>query len=334
MATNYTRVPLEWEVSLNTSSRFKISEANDFFRESYIKADENAVVQGYDIPYCFDFVNKELICSRNLDAKEASNSIFHYDFLRENTKTILTIPWEHAKKFDDEVKNPIFIFSPGRCGSTLFANFFRSNNTTCLSEPDIYSQAVMESIKNISPHKLNEIHFALNFASKKLIFPLIIDGKDVIIKLRLEAIYNPSLLTSNLLNPKTFFIIRNFSDWAASILRVFTSEISLDQIGSIYNKSLLCYSWLLKNTNCMLIKYEELNAYNELLFKNISSFLDKEEPYKNVQCFSENSQKGTYIHQIKKEYIAPEKIKEINYWWLKNAPVDLIKSVKLDYLLA
>ena len=84
MSKNFIRTPLIWKVSPNKVNRTKIASANDFFRESYIKAENNDVLEGYDIPYCFDFINKELICSRNLNVNEASNSIFHYDFLVNN----------------------------------------------------------------------------------------------------------------------------------------------------------------------------------------------------------------------------------------------------------
>jgi hypothetical protein len=83
----------------------------------------------------------------------------------------------------------------------------------------------------------------------------------------------------------------------------------------------------------MIIRYEELRQDNHLLMNKISKFLGSRDNFKFFTPFLKNSQEGTSILEIHKNKKFEDESKAISKWWTKNAPLQLIKDLKLEFLI-
>src|SRR5262245_8670126 len=130
-----------WRVEIDRTRGFNIASRSDFeLMERVIDAD-------YDlsecIPYCIDYSNNAIAYSCGLNQRTAATAPFHYRYLRDYTRLMAIVPLESRLKSPYKIPmDPAFIFSMGRCGSTLVAQFLRKLGRICIAESDIFSQAL------------------------------------------------------------------------------------------------------------------------------------------------------------------------------------------------
>jgi hypothetical protein len=120
------------------TERIAISSPGDFGlgpREPFAGA------QGL-LPYCLDFVRRRSLYAGGVDAKGAQGAPFYYLHLRRHATRAVSVPWERGA-LTSETRAPIFLFSPGRCGSTLLSALLSNAGIANVSEPDFYTQATM-----------------------------------------------------------------------------------------------------------------------------------------------------------------------------------------------
>src|ERR1700744_4309452 len=94
------------------------------------------------LPYCLDFVRRRSIYVGGVDARGAQDAPFYYLHLRRNAQRLVSVPWEQGA-LTTETRAPIFLFSPGRCGSAFVRTLFSHGGIANVSEPDFYTQATM-----------------------------------------------------------------------------------------------------------------------------------------------------------------------------------------------
>jgi hypothetical protein len=74
----------------------------------------------------------------NLDLQKLRQAPFSYLYARQEAKTVLLVPWEAGQINHPRAEtDPIYLFSPGRCGSTLLHNILLAANISSVSEPDV-----------------------------------------------------------------------------------------------------------------------------------------------------------------------------------------------------
>ena len=85
------RLSLKWEVETFKDAGLKIVGPDDFLRKSCQVYQEEMTSSPQLIPYCLDFSSQESIYCLGLDPKYAQQAVFHYEYLREHVKKIVTI---------------------------------------------------------------------------------------------------------------------------------------------------------------------------------------------------------------------------------------------------
>ena len=95
-------------------------------------------------PYCLDYLNRHMIFAETPPEIELSARPFYYQAQYEAATRLIAIPYDRvheiAARAHGRAANPVFIFSVGRCGSTLMSKMFgRLDATYSLSEPDVFT---------------------------------------------------------------------------------------------------------------------------------------------------------------------------------------------------
>jgi hypothetical protein len=99
--------------------------------------------------YCLDPEDRRVIFVETSDRSTLSDFPFYYIAQYEQAIRIATLEFETLHEISDRIplndQNLIFLYSVGRCGSTLISSAFNCvNHVTVLSEPDVYSQLVRQ----------------------------------------------------------------------------------------------------------------------------------------------------------------------------------------------
>jgi hypothetical protein len=95
-------------------------------------------------PYCLDHQNRRMIFAQTPPEIELSARPFYYQAQHEAATRLIAIPYDRvheiALRAPARAANAVFIFSVGRCGSTLMSKMFgRLDDTYSLSEPDVFT---------------------------------------------------------------------------------------------------------------------------------------------------------------------------------------------------
>ncbi len=140
-----------------------IKRNKSFFPEAIAAPDDFVVDQGRDVdflqiwkndflflsPYCIDSQQQEVVFVRvTPEIDLLKTSPFFYQAQRLHAVMIYRLGFEQlydlAGSLPDHSNNTGFIFSTGRCGSTLFGRLMEASpDIQCISEPDIYTQAAI-----------------------------------------------------------------------------------------------------------------------------------------------------------------------------------------------
>jgi hypothetical protein len=92
--------------------------------------------------------------------------------------------------------------------------------------------------------------------------------------------------------PRTIFLTRGFESWARSTIRVFRAR-PRDTV-SRYLRALRCYAWLKANTDCHLLRYEDLVSRADATRATLATFLGHEISRESfAAAMAEQSQSGT-----------------------------------------
>jgi hypothetical protein len=99
----------------------------------------------HSVIFCCDFPGERVWYTVVRDVAAVFEAAFVYQAQRAHATQILSIPieaLEERESFNDP--EPIFVFSVGRCGSTLLSSLLKATGRRSVSEPDIFTQlAVM-----------------------------------------------------------------------------------------------------------------------------------------------------------------------------------------------
>jgi hypothetical protein len=318
--------------SIKPNLGFKLVKPEDIMEGEFKEISVKDLVGQHLIPYCIDFNNNILIQSVGLHPFQALKATFHYYYIRKNAKKFLFMPLEFLTKPPPKNISAILLFSPGRCGSTLLSKLIAKIGVTSISEPDIYSQsAIYFATKVKNQAKAAQVLQLLKWANYFLLAPFLKkEPSNILIKLRSHVTYSPGIVLSSFPKPhKTIFIKRNFHSWCKSRMRSFANTIEHNV--EIYIQSLHCLHFLLKNTDCLVINYEDINENPELVVKQLSSFFSIDINFDNVKdVLAQDSQADTKLarDKVKKEFTSDElnKIKSI---WSERAPRELLKELNI-----
>ena len=147
-------------VGAHRTERISISAISDFSLGKARAVPDVGAVEGTLLPYCLDFVHRRAVYVGGVGAGEAQEVPFYYLHLRRAARTTVTVPWELTHLCRDELRAPILLFSPGRCGSTLVSRILYEAGVVNVSEADFYKQATSK----FSSSQLNPLRRGLRKA--------------------------------------------------------------------------------------------------------------------------------------------------------------------------
>ncbi len=273
------------------TERISISSPSDFLRGA-----EQSVERVTEIvlPYCLDFWRRRSIYVGGVDTRGAQAAPFYYLYLRREARSVVSVPWESGSLAERTSHAPIFLFSPGRCGSTLLSRILSSSGTPNVSEPDFYTQAtsaLAASPFNPLGRRMQQAIWNLGVDLAAALDP----AAPPVVKLRAESCRAPDLLWQPA-ERRTLFMTRGFETWARSTGRAFRN--GPDKAVRKYLSAMTCYAWLRQYSECHLLHYEDLLAAPLDTTQALARFLGRDIAAAAVaSTMKEDSQEGTPLGQ-------------------------------------
>ena len=234
------------------TDRIAISTPGDFVLEPWTRigreTDEPL------LPYCLDFLRRRSLYVGGVDREGAQTAPFYYLYLRRQARRVVSVPWEAGALAPGAPRAPVFLFSPGRCGSTLLSRILSAAGLANVSEPDFYTQATTAvAASGLNPFRATIAHAAANMGAD--LAAALDAARPPVVKLRAESCRAPQLLVQAA-ERRTLFMTRGFESWARSNGRAFRNGAQ-KSVGK-YLRAIGCYAWLKQNSDCHLVRYEDL----------------------------------------------------------------------------
>ena len=245
------------------------------------------------LPYCLDVLRRRSVYVGGVDPKGAQAAPFYYLYLRRHAAWVVSVPWERGALSPGEPRAPIFLFSPGRCGSTLLSRLLSQARIANVSEPDFYTQATTA----LAAARFNPLRdrFAGAAAAMGTDLAAALDPEQPpVVKLRAESCRAPDLLVRG--ERRTIFMTRGFEAWARSNGRAFRN--GAQKSVRKYLTAMSGYAWLKDNSDCHLVRYERLLADPPAEAASLAAFLGRAIPAEAVaSTMKEDSQDGTPLQR-------------------------------------
>lgn len=243
-------------------------------------------------PYCLDFLRRRALYISGLDPAEVQSAPFYYLYLRQHARRVISLPLEHGPVADGAPSQPVFLFSPGRCGSTLLSRVLAEAGLPSVSEPDFFTQ--MGSWFWSRPY--NPLHGKYARAMWAMADDLAatlgpFQGSGPIIKLRAESARAPEMFLRRP-GAKSIVLLRGFESWARSTARVFGAGPH-KMVGK-YLTALRCLAALQAKSDCHVMRYEDWVNDPHRAAAGLAQFLGVTIPENAVsQALAADSQAGT-----------------------------------------
>ncbi|MEJ0024495.1 MAG: hypothetical protein WDN01_00590 [Rhizomicrobium sp.] len=272
------------------TDRIAISTPGDFL---------TSVVRPFDgaeglFPYCLDFFRRRSVYVGGVDAEGAQSAPFYYLYLRRNATRVVSVPWEAGALMPGAPRAPIFLFSPGRCGSTLLSRLLSGGGVANVSEPDFYTQATTAACASpLNPFRRTVAAAAAAMGAD--LAATLDPAQPPVVKLRAESCRAPDLL----MRPqerRTIFMTRGFEAWARSNGRAFRNGARKSV--RKYLTAMSGYAWLKRNGLCHVVRYERLLADPLAEAASLARFLSRDISAEAVAAImKEDSQEGTPLQR-------------------------------------
>ncbi len=173
--------------------------------------------------YCLDNDKRRAIFVELPSHIDLSQAPFVYQTQFDNAARLITIPYDVFKTLAQQLPEPnqfIFLYSTGRCGSTLLSQVFNAlDSVMSLSEADVLSQFI--HLRNGDSKRDAELiellHCCVRFVYKPTPFKT---ASVHVAKLRNQCIETIDLFETAYPNAKKLFLYRNAVDWVRSIYRL------------------------------------------------------------------------------------------------------------------
>ncbi len=169
--------------------------------------------------YCFDAVAERALFTLCDDLPGVLKAPFLYEAQFLQAKQMVSIPFEQLDGlFDAPAANPSFVFSIGRCGSTLLSALLGAAGVQSVSEPDILTQLaeLPEAARACLSPGTTEVLVRTCVGSLQAHC-----GNDVVIKLRSQCSRISTDIVQVCPGAKIIFMLRGRHDWARSRYRAF-----------------------------------------------------------------------------------------------------------------
>ena len=288
------------------------------------------------VPYCLDVQERRAFYVKAGGVRAIERAKLQYVHLREHATTLLSVPWEYGRLTQAPQPPVCFAFSVGRCGSTLVVEAMRGGGALSLSEPDFFTQAVATYLFEgpLYPQYRNLVEVVRNLTADLLFACGGRSSEPALIKLRTQCCKAPSLIV-NTEGPRqaSLFIIREFKSWAASTLRA--SALTPKTVVDRYVEGLRCLRWLKRNTDCYVLRSEDLVADPQHALCGISTPLGFSiDAARLKKTLRQDAQEGTPLarKRLSERQIEPGALDSAARLWATTRSKDLLTELGLsDY---
>lgn len=224
------------------------------------------------IPYCHDEQTGSLIFATGLDAAAIAGRGMHYARLRAATRKIAVVPTDVVP---DALLTParrVYVFSPGRCGSTLLCQVLRAAGVPALAEPGFYL-SILKGARGASTACRDQLRANIRGLENALLQPFGADNT-VIIKPHPYCAHDLDLWLGDeprATRPRTIALMRRIEPWSRSWFEFNQTDVVQDV--ALYILYLGQLSRLLAETDCLLVSYEALMEDPRQTVGNIAKHL-------------------------------------------------------------
>jgi len=251
---------------------------------------------GVLLPYCLDFLRRRAIYICDADRAAVQAAPFYYLHLRQTARQLVSIPFERLGASSTPPQgDPVFLFSPGRVGSTLISRVLAEAGIVSVSEPDFYTQVASPLWRlplNPFRHSAAEAMWHLSDDLARAL------GAQPVVKLRAECAAYPALFLRHP-KAKTIVLLRDFESWSRSTAQVFGAGPA--KAVRKYLTALRCYSVLAQSSDCHLMRYEDWVNDPQAAAAALGRFLGVTiGPDAVERAFGRHSQAGTPLIQRQK----------------------------------
>lgn len=313
------------------SNETRTSTQNDFSVGPFHRIPRRSLEGQMAFPCVFDVFHGRTWYALGLDPQELLNAPFANVYARTQTKNIVSVPWEAGPMNCPRVAaDPIYVFSSGRCGSTLLHKILLAAKVASVSEPDIAAGLLFPAYRE---HRLIRplIHRATGIFARDLMSALADADGTLLVKLRSQYCKAVPALMGNSRERRSIFMIRRFESWAKSVCQMFVVRPAY--LLEMYQISLQCFAYLQQHGTCHLLRYEDLLERPHQEMTLLSEFLGREIPRTAVdEAMAVGSQTGTMLERIPKDGAAQWEAKkdEIYRLWNSSPAADLYDALVGD----
>ena len=346
-------------IARKKSNPFGIAAVDDFELAEIGFMDAQEILDNPNILlYCLEPENQQAVFVKTPDVADILAAPFYYISQHEQATQVLKVSYETFEQLANHVvlddQHVIFIYSMGRCGTTLTSSAFsQAKDVVSLSEPDIFTQLVqMRDFSDTNkPEISNLIRSCLLLTCKDQV-----DGRQPVwvIKFRSFAIEIADMLYAHFPRAKSLFLYRHVEPWGISFARAFggnavpTQEqlvgfwmwsklvvkkldrYNLASLEEITPGLIISLMWLNNMERCLErleagqpmlpVRYENLKANPELVIRSIFNYcgVTVSEMNSLLDVFRKDSQAETPVSR--------DQLKQVN-WELNPDDMAFILSV-------
>jgi hypothetical protein len=274
----------------------RMSKPDDFTPSLYQAISKKKLNGELAFPCIIDIERKRTVYVRGLDAQKLREAAFVNVYSRNEARSILSVPWEIGPINRPHIKSaPLYVFSPGRCGSTLLHRILLEAGMHSVSEPDV-ATALISQTYFMRPLLRPLLRWVTRNFARDLVNALGRDGEPLIVKLRSQFCSAAPSLIGGSREKRTIFMTRRFESWAQSTTQSFT--VSPAYLIKEYRRSAICYAHLRRIGRCHFLRYEDLLAQPLKEMARLSEFLEREIPTTAiVEAMAVRSQTGTRLER-------------------------------------
>lgn len=246
-------VPVFDIVARHKPSRLGVASATDFELE-YSGTLPPDLVRRCGLAYCADFQQRQVLYTLFMDPSVVLQHPFLYSSQYDRADRIACVHFKDLKAFHSKVVlRPNFVFSAGRCGSTLLAALLRACGLPTASEPDLMTQLARERVFETDlglGRNLQQVCMA-SLASHY--------GMDMAVKLRSQCNSISLHIARGFPAAKIVFILRERFGWARSRYRAFPADPKA--LAHLYRAAVTSYARLCEaKVRPVLVWYEDIVA--------------------------------------------------------------------------
>ena len=300
---------------------------------------EDCVVPTYEmdrsIPYCCDIESERLWYTIVERPEEILAAPFLYQAQRKHAVGILSIPWELLPVREQlRTQQPMFVFSVGRCGSTLLAALLKACGQPSVSEPDFLTQLAV--LKPAERRRLGSraIRTLAAAGSASLARQC---GRQCVVKLRHHCnTFWPELIAA-VPDCRLVFMLRDRVSWARSRHRAFGDGPEV--IARLLREGLEALDRMVRaGARPQVLWYDQLIGDPAGVLKSLSvdsgSLRLPEDPQALQDVLARDSQEGTGIGQSQLRERPTERacLKAFDSLWRQLEPRELIARLGLEKL--